>query len=477
VGPGSDQWHLDPTELKVSQNIWIPPFQKEWLDGSEEQMHRLESERWLNPHTTRVKVSFVLYSGTTDVLTLTNIHFIFPRTGHIFKRITHRSFLVEPYLLTQNYVFETLFFGQITFMFLVELLDVSSYMRKYKCSPIPAIREYMGFWNLVDWVCIGLSYSVLVLWVASVMAREELKNELLGLGTSQDVFTNPAVKNQYDNWFENIELFGQNERRNRSLSSILPLIILLRLFKAFSAQPRLALVTNTLVTASVDLFHFGIVLLSVFLTYSLMGVLFFGHEDLDFATLDRSMMTCFCMLMGDFDTEEMEEVGRLYPAFVYFVSFMVLMVLIVLNMLIAILMDAYAEVKAGALHSETLFGQIWELLLRTYRQKRGVRLPMGVVLKAFLAKSPDAAESDAIVTVQSMMQAVPKLTETQAHRDLCGAAEDWAGENNHPVQLHEILCLVSKIQSSCTTTASGIAKLRADFNANLLKLPVPGRDV
>merc|ERR1719498_1363527 len=57
----------------------------------------------------------------------------------------------------------------------------------------------------------------------------------------------------------------------RLVMALYPAGIAMRLFKAFGSQPRLAVVTQTLQTAWIDLFHFGIIFASVFFTYTVAG--------------------------------------------------------------------------------------------------------------------------------------------------------------------------------------------------------------
>ncbi|CAK0789236.1 unnamed protein product [Prorocentrum cordatum] len=104
--------------------------------------------------------------------------------------------------------------------------------------------------------------------------------------------------------------------------------------------------TETLSKASVDIFHFAVVFFTVFLIYTISGMLLFGQELLMFSTTERALDATFKIVMGDFDWEEMRRIGRL-EAWIWFVTFMLLVNLIMLNMLIAIIMDVYAEVKSS----------------------------------------------------------------------------------------------------------------------------------
>merc|ERR1719428_1853694 len=79
------------------------------------------------------------------------------------------------------------------------------------------------------------------------------------------------------------------------------LVIILRCFKAFSSQQRLAVVSQTLLACTTDVFHFGCVFMFIFTMFSVAGVIIFGHRVESFSTLERASITGLFILMGDFD--------------------------------------------------------------------------------------------------------------------------------------------------------------------------------
>merc|ERR1719230_1036419 len=93
--------------------------------------------------------------------------------------------------------------------------------------------------------------------------------------------------------------------------ALYPFVTVARFFKAFSAQARLAAVTKTLQNASTDIVHFGIVFGTVFSVYTVSAMILFGQELNEFANLGRALNTVFRCLLGDFDWDEMNDVGRL----------------------------------------------------------------------------------------------------------------------------------------------------------------------
>ena len=109
---------------------------------------------------------------------------------------------------------------------------------------------------------------------------------------------------------------------NRALA-MYPFVIAMRLFKAFAAQPRLSLVTETLKIAAVDILHFFVVFAAIFSALSAVGMCLFGYHDEDFSTFGRASITSFQVLLGEYDWKSLRNVGLLY-ANVWVVIFNVL---------------------------------------------------------------------------------------------------------------------------------------------------------
>ena len=77
------------------------------------------------------------------------------------------------------------------------------------------------------------------------------------------------------------------------------LAMMMRFFKAFRANPRLNVVTQTLIDGSVDIGHFLVVFLTIFMAFVLCAQVLFGSRIKDFSTLPRAFNMAFRVLMGD----------------------------------------------------------------------------------------------------------------------------------------------------------------------------------
>lgn len=208
---------------------------------------------------------------------------------------------------------------------------------------------------------------------------------------------------------------------------IYPVVLLMRLFKSFAAQKRLAIVTDTFSVAYNDLMHFFVVFLSVYFCMTVNAVIFFGQDMLDFATIDRALHACFRAMLGDWDWEAMGRIG-IHKAFAWFFSFMLVMVMVLLNMLVAILMEAYGVVKDDAKNADSLFQQTRNILRRAQQTKRKERVKLSDIWDALLKEHQhnEAAllNSQRRITPFYLREIVENIPASQAVRTLKNSQTD-----------------------------------------------------
>merc|ERR1712113_256233 len=153
------------------------------------------------------------------------------------------------------------------------------------------------------------------------------------------------------------------------------------------------MVTQTLSVCACDVFHFMVVFFTAFTVFAMSAWLLYGQELDDFANFARSFHTTFRILIGDFDWDEMTHTGRI-QAYVWFWLLQWGMEMIMLNMLLAIIMDVYTEVRNHILampHVETLWSQMAEILHREHGVWTGKMVRLSKVLKTL---DPTDLESD-----------------------------------------------------------------------------------
>lgn len=211
--------------------------------------------------------------------------------------------------------------------------------------------------------------------------RNEMNEALEVVGNTAFNGGSAEFQNNADFYLQALQDNVNYVRHLRLTVAVYPLIIIVRLFKSFSAQPKLALVTKTLANAWPDLFHFAIVFSSVFVTFTICGIVLFGREVGSFTTWTRATISCFRVMLGDIDWDELSAIGRT-EASIWLWLYIIIIVLLMLNMIIAIIMDHYEEVKADAGHAETLLEEGIQMFVRWRGRRNGTYVALEKVLDA-----------------------------------------------------------------------------------------------
>lgn len=449
-------FRMEPTLGDVQQMSFNPDDNYTvWLDylmhvdGTEisDQLRELEQKLWINQYTDTVSVTFLVYNSHADVLTSTSVRFMFSTSGHIWKTILHRSIRMHVYTNWRVYLIDILFYGQITWMLLTELKEVIFGLVKSRCRALSFLREYLGFWNVVDWLAIAVAYAILGIWIKRASLKSELSKllmeypEQLELCRYDDNIPCGPINRKI---FDLTDELGWILRSSNYVLGCYPVCIMLRLFKAFSMQPRLAIVADTLKGAFVDLAHFGVVFLAVVLTYAITGMLLFGNDIARFSSFDRSMLSLLEGLLGNFDIAEFVLFDRGLVTFVYFMSFQVLCVLLLLNMLIAIMMDVYAATKLRVICGESVWHETYDVVRRFIGFYTTGYIPLKTVVDAYTkAVGEDNIESAVCVKPDELASLVPGMKRSQALEEMIDAVREWAAENSRPVLVSELFGLVN----------------------------------
>jgi len=156
----------------------------------------------------------------------------------------------------------------------------------------------------------------------------------------------------------------------------------------------------------------------------------------------------------------MNRVGR-EQAGVWFWTFTWIVNLVMLNMLLAIIMDVYTEVKGSiGADAETLFSQTCEILFRWKQVRAGKAISLQNVLETLVPNSLEIRDFDTVVgasvvqpevasdenlTVEMFRKVMPSLPKSQALRILVAAQEYHEQESRPPESLTEATLHIQRI--------------------------------
>jgi len=121
-------------------------------------------------------------------------------------------------------------------------------------------------------------------------------------------------------------------------------ILVIKLMKYMTFSTRIQFLFAILSHSAQDLAIFAIVLFVLFGAFGFSGFLLFSSDVESFRTFPHSFLNLFRFLIGDIDYEPLAESSTIYGS-IFYCCFGVVMLLILSNVFIAILCDAYVEVK------------------------------------------------------------------------------------------------------------------------------------
>jgi len=149
---------------------------------------------------------------------------------------------------------------------------------------------------------------------------------------------------------------------------------MIRTFLTLQFQPRLAVVIRTLVESSSDMFHFMIIMFCTVLAFAFSGVILYGKRLQDFATLWAAVMTCFKIMMeNEYKWSELSADHATHiSAFMWTTVYLCIGVVLLLNMVLAIIMDVYQEVRQESGDSMTMIADAIYLYRNFWYRKQWI---------------------------------------------------------------------------------------------------------
>eukprot|EP00913_Durusdinium_trenchii_P035886 g33579.t1 len=201
---------------------------------------------------------------------------------------------------------------------------------------------------MVDWAAI-FSGTLAAFFTFRTLLYVEVANGLLAqmIAASLSPQDRAAYISIADPFFFAVEQMSAANSVGLVSLALYPFVGMLRLFKSFEAQPRLAIVTATLKTAAPDFGHFMLVIACVFACLLVSGILFLGQDMEGFTTPEHAFRSSLLAVLGHWDWEVLNQIGHFKAAFWLWV-FSIVLSLIALNMLLAIILDAYSYEKEKA---------------------------------------------------------------------------------------------------------------------------------
>ena len=132
------------------------------------------------------------------------------------------------------------------------------------------------------------------------------------------------------------------------LQMVALLLFVIRILKYLQFQPRLGIITNTIAYMASDLIHFGVLFSIITFLHMLAGHYALGDSIEDMSEMLRVLGVMLNMLLGEIGV--VEEIDNLpdtlcTAGYIWFWSWQVFAFFLLLNVLLAIIVDNYADMK------------------------------------------------------------------------------------------------------------------------------------
>lgn len=341
----------------------------------------IEHGYYLDMDTAAVEIAFVTYNAQVRLFADVRLDLAFEDGGRITLRNSVQTFQTELYESYQSLLrpcLEVIFFA-ITVANLFS--EIREWYVTWKETGL-VLAYFHSLWNYIDLANIGLLSYNCVVWLGVYLPSANSFQPKERYEAYID-FTSDAR-------FTDTDSVGLSEmlaffRESRALSNALSLymsgsavslvLLVLRVLKMLDFQKRMGLVTRTLANASSDLAHFMVLFMIVFIVYSALAHIIFGSSIIGFSTFARALNTNFSILLGEIGVqEELFMHNSTFAAAVYYFSFIFVCCFLLLNVFLAIIVDAYVEVKSSAQESLTLPEELWQTINAYRKTLPGFRL-------------------------------------------------------------------------------------------------------
>ena len=312
------------------------------LPTAQSMVQGLQASNWIDEATISVTIQIAIFNGQINYFGTINLESSFNLGGRIQNTAKVGSFDSAPYLNRDGvYVLDIIVVGYV--LYLVRSI-IFKILRS--CAP-PKTRKrnisnsnndisndtetccsrsvsFFNVWRILDVGALTSLLATIITWGIFVSKLITIRNAIIVDKTASPyTYAGEAHASTSANILIAYEL-----HQTWKVCSVIALIFLsLRLFKYFQFQPRLAVMTDSLIMAFSDAVHFALLFAVLLCCYGTWGYYMFGTQANDWSTINNSIVSVFRYMMYDYDLYAM---GATFPtmANLFNASFM----LIVTNM-------------------------------------------------------------------------------------------------------------------------------------------------
>jgi len=242
------------------------------------------------------------------------------------------------------------------------------------CCKLPK-RAGGGWWLAIDWLGILLALFVMSFVLVLSSGCQALAQKVGKLGIGPEPMLGNETVAEMMSWEQSYGVYYANNAEviedieNLMFMKVLwrlgqfwyCMVFLLRWFKGFRGQARIAQITSTLSSAFADLVHFAIIFSVLFVNFGLSAHVLFGSEVSEWSSITKALQSSMAMAYGKVNFAPMHEIAP-YSALIWLALYVISIVMLSMNMLLSIIADHYG----GVFHENNAGDKGYDIFTQTY---------------------------------------------------------------------------------------------------------------
>ncbi|XP_043837901.1 polycystic kidney disease 2-like 2 protein [Dromiciops gliroides] len=282
----------------------------------------LKLNSWITRGTRVIFIDFSIYNANVNLFCIIRLVAEFPATGGVLTSWNFYSVKLLRYVTYFDYFIASC---EIIFcIFIINfIIQEIKKMKEYKYA------YFKSFWNLLELLLLLLSLLAISINIFRTTQAYHLLGQLL------------EKTQEYPDFY----FLAYWQIRYNDIVAVNIFFAWIKIFRFISFNKTMSQLSTTLSRCIKDIIGFAIMFFIIFFAYAQLGYLVFGSQVDDFSTFQNSIFTQFRIVLGDFNFANIEKANRVLGP-TYFITFIFFVFFVLLNMFLAIINDAYSEVKA-----------------------------------------------------------------------------------------------------------------------------------
>lgn len=369
--PNEDTAFID---IKVAR-----PVMHFWFD-------ELRQQNWMGDDTDMVDVEMVLVNAEVGLFIYVKINVEYRRAGSPLTRVDLRLLPTLVYPDVWHFIPDLLWLMLTFALFQQELKQVWGEMWEGR------LMEYFGdVWNTIDWTSILLAVFIAFYWVFLLQKMDDVQAKAVNLparvgGGMSDKHLYRQVRESedfkkyataFDNLIQSTTTVCEDIQFERLMMFWYTMVIVLRFFKGFRGQTRLAAMSIATWATLGDFLHFALIVATVFINFAFGGHIMFGAQLEEWSSPVRCVDSALGVLTGNFNFTEAYAIAPLTAA-MWFWSYLLFLCFVVMNAIVAIIVRGYMDVKIklGFIPETLTFDTNFFIEERMWRIQMGADIPL-----------------------------------------------------------------------------------------------------